>query len=314
MRVCADAGIYMDFAQGDASMETLLAFEESLAKGKFTLIVPTVTREEVYRGEPIDRLRYSKNKFSKISMPKVPAGVEKKEVYVQAEKLLESYLIQVEKVREESEKTVADIFHNHIEKLFAQAEKIVEDEQIIEAAKLRKMKHNPPGKNNDPLGDQIVWELLLQKYNDDDLVIISSDMDWGYDGLDQRNLHPLLEKEWSERSKYKVEKYMSLSSFMSTFGYKKEKKEEEQKPSLPVSIPDYAGITYAPPMEPSFLADFAAPEDPSIYSSAWQPVNVQAAPIMGVQCDRCGRIRPYNESIFLGSGYLCRNCYYNIPS
>jgi len=49
----------------------------------------------------------------------------------------------------------------------------------IERARFRKEIGNPPGKQNDPLGDQISWEQLLSKYDGNSpLWIISSDNDF----------------------------------------------------------------------------------------------------------------------------------------
>ncbi len=52
---------------------------------------------------------------------------------------------------------------------------------ILEKARLRKQLGNPPGKMNDPLGDQINWELLVSYVKDnniEDLIIVSADNDY----------------------------------------------------------------------------------------------------------------------------------------
>jgi hypothetical protein len=62
----------------------------------------------------------------------------------------------------------------------------------LERARYRKEVGNPPGKQADPLGDQISWEQLLDTYKGEELIIVTNDGDYfcSYDG--RKHLNPLL--------------------------------------------------------------------------------------------------------------------------
>jgi PIN domain-containing protein len=56
---------------------------------------------------------------------------------------------------------------------------VLESDEELQRARLRKEKGNPPGKQNDPLGDQLTWEQLLNRANGKSKVwIISTDSDY----------------------------------------------------------------------------------------------------------------------------------------
>ena len=69
-------------------------------------------------------------------------------------------------------------------------------EEIIRLAKRRKEIGNPPGKPNDPLGDQISWELLLANVKTAKKIwVISNDSDFFVESDKQLFLNPLLYQE-----------------------------------------------------------------------------------------------------------------------
>ena len=96
--------------------------------------------------------------------------------------------------------------------LFQKAEEY-SNEEILKARE-RKERGNPPGKSNDPLGDQINWEQLLSKIKDvDELYIISNDHDLLTTIENTSFLNPLLYQELILiKEKLKVSCYHSLSN------------------------------------------------------------------------------------------------------
>jgi hypothetical protein len=158
MNVFVDACVFInDYLRGNGGrLAVLEAFEKLHLEGKFKLIFPKVTRLELQAGIPLDYIRYSENKFPKMVIPDVPSGVELGANYMEAKTILESYSKKIEEVRKEAELAVDDLLNNHINKLIENAESVQEDRHIILSAHERKMKNKPPGKNTDPLGDEIV--------------------------------------------------------------------------------------------------------------------------------------------------------------
>jgi len=225
MRVFVDTCIYNDFLQArGVNLDILRTFRESINQKKFKLIFPKVTQEEIYRGVPQE----FKGKLLPFTMPPVPAGVEETEIYKETEKLLKNLNSNLSEIEKEKEPAIKKLMNEYIEEFIKQAEDIQEDETIIKAAELRRSKRNPPGKN-EYLGDEIVWELILNKFNDDDLVIVSHDIDWRYG---EKKLHPFLEKEWKEKSTKKIELFLSINLFLQSIEPKSKKAPAQPQPSI----------------------------------------------------------------------------------
>lgn len=60
--------------------------------------------------------------------------------------------------------------------IFSSAQSASKDE--FTAARLRKELGNPPGKSDDPLGDQLTWEQFLTKYSTQEVWLITTDHDY----------------------------------------------------------------------------------------------------------------------------------------
>jgi hypothetical protein len=66
----------------------------------------------------------------------------------------------------------------------------------LSKARFRKEIGNPPGKKNDPLGDQLSWEMLLNVVpNIDTIWIISKDQDYYTENKDSLYLNPILKND-----------------------------------------------------------------------------------------------------------------------
>ena len=66
----------------------------------------------------------------------------------------------------------------------------------LQKARMRKEHGDPPGKNRDPLGDQLTWEQLLDAAQGKNAVwIVSTDHDYCYVHNDKAFLHPTLYAE-----------------------------------------------------------------------------------------------------------------------
>ncbi|MDD5649985.1 MAG: PIN domain-containing protein [Candidatus Nanoarchaeia archaeon] len=75
----------------------------------------------------------------------------------------------------------------------------------ISKARERKELGNPPGKPNDPLGDQISWEQLLSSLQtNDELILVTNDNDFVVKGFKKVFLNPFLKKELESKKIYKI--------------------------------------------------------------------------------------------------------------
>jgi hypothetical protein len=92
------------------------------------------------------------------------------------------------------------------------------DEQQLQRARNRRELGNPPGKANDPLGDQISWEQLLSHVNGETVLwIISRDFDYVSISRGEVYLHPVLRRELSERGCSEVHVFSDLVAGLTHF-------------------------------------------------------------------------------------------------
>jgi hypothetical protein len=99
-----------------------------------------------------------------------------------------------------------------IRDLFAKAGDEAVSEKTLEAARLRMMRGNPPGKDGSH-GDAINWEHLLEVISDgEDLHLIAEDKDWREKGSDTL-FSPFLAYEWKHAKKSEIRYCRRLSTF-----------------------------------------------------------------------------------------------------
>lgn len=88
-------------------------------------------------------------------------------------------------------------------------------QQILEAARVRYDRGNPPGKSGS-YGDAIVWESLLESHPEgEDLHLVTNDQDY-ISPLDSTELHQFLLRDWRERMRSDVVLHSSLTDFFAT--------------------------------------------------------------------------------------------------
>ncbi|MGH1517919.1 PIN-like domain-containing protein [Chryseobacterium sp. JK1] len=117
--------------------------------------------------------------------------------------LFEKKLQNIAKSEDEVSKTIAKIFNSP--KDYTNAEFL--------SAKIRKERGNPPGKTNDPLGDEIIWEQLLTIIGGyQELYIISNDYDYLISYENKSYLNPILFEDLKVKAhKLKVFSFQTLS-------------------------------------------------------------------------------------------------------
>ncbi len=110
--------------------------------------------------------------------------------------------------RKELQKGLEALIHKTLEEIMLSTDKVSAtfnslfkdaleaSEPEIQAARSRREVGNPPGKPNDPLGDQISWEQLLNySRNSERIWIITNDSDYWTAFKDKRYLNPFLHNE-----------------------------------------------------------------------------------------------------------------------
>lgn len=99
-----------------------------------------------------------------------------------------------------------------IQKILSKAENLVIDEAILNEARWRQIRGNPPGKR-DSIGDQLHWETLMAgAQNGEDLHIVSLDGDFG-SKLNLGLPNPKLVTEWKSVKDGDLHIFTSLGGF-----------------------------------------------------------------------------------------------------
>ncbi len=260
MRVFLDANIYLKFIRSlsDKRLDSLSKFKEYADNDKFTVIFPQITQDEVFRKIPrltnkslaiFSNLLPNKSPMKMLGNEISNEAVDKlrKEWKKETSKIEKSFDKKIEKVKSDYTTSVEKLIRDIIEPLADMSEKYDEDDEIMNDAKQRKLKGNPPGKRNDPLGDEIAWELLKKNCTDDDLVIISDDSDWRFIKNDKILLQPLLQREWNSVSDKNIILKDTVGSFINTIKKKEvSKREIEKEKNIPSIVDDYVVSSISP--------------------------------------------------------------------
>jgi hypothetical protein len=129
----------------------------------------------------------------------------------------------VEKLNDLKKKAVEDYksrvfspnskINKEMKTLFSCAQRPTETDVILQSARFRTLRGNPPRKDNSSFGDAIIWETILDQCCGSDLVFISGDGDFESE-INKGELHELLLEDWSQKTDKKIRLYTKLSSFI----------------------------------------------------------------------------------------------------
>jgi PIN domain len=218
MRVFIDANIYLGFIRpADEKLEALAIFRKNVKKEKINLLFPQITRDEFFRNIQQEKTGYGKSiEKIKVYKPPLPAIVQKKDIRKQIDAKHAEYSELLEQFKDSYYDAVENMIKTEIKYLIDNSVNIHEDQSIINLAQTRRIKGNPPGKGgNTPLGDEIAWELILNKCFDDDITIITGDNDWvdpQRDGTPK--IKDFLTREWTAKTTKHLQYYNTLSEYV----------------------------------------------------------------------------------------------------
>ncbi len=229
MKVFIDTNSFFGFFGTDPEMSSLVELKRLIEdeNSKIELVVTQQLRDEYNRGVAtrIEQSRTSLRKADISFKLNFPDSI--KDIGEKTQKEIDTIISGAKKLKEE--KTLS------FEKKISEAEKIITEvfllgkdipctNEILEKAKERHLRGNPPRKTDrdTSYGDAINWESILSSV-DDDLVIVSNDMDYAEPSKKERIINRLLQKEWEGKGK-KISLYSHLYSFINTL---------EKKPVIP---------------------------------------------------------------------------------
>jgi hypothetical protein len=219
MRVFIDANIYLVYLEkSNEKLDLLSELKRLIKEKKIELIFPLITQEEFFRRYPSVCIRYFKAlNNTKPSGPPIVASVARKrkvKIKSKLEKLYLEYLKELEIVKVAHKKSVDKFIKKDIEGLIKLSVVAKYDEHLFNLAYRRKLLGNPPGKRINPVGDELVWEMILADFTDDDLCIVSGDGDWGNELERDNQVNPLLSKEWKNKTNKNLMLFSALGDFI----------------------------------------------------------------------------------------------------
>lgn len=314
MRVFIDTNTYLQFIERpNEKLQSLDELKNLMKDGEITLVFPDITRDEFHRNYPAISMRYvellRKNAPKRPPMSAVLKSKGKKQKTTRLEQVHKRYIEEINKAAKRQKESVEKLVKK-IDQLKNKAEDINDDAGIVEAAQVRRLRGNPPGKKQGPLGDEIAWETLLRFCTDDDLVIISGDSDWKHLMESEPELNPLLRIEWEKVSEKKITLYETLGVFINDVTepdtIPSEEIDEERQAARELQS-NGRGYISSPGLASQGLSGFVAASDlatssqisalghsPGLYLDDGQMFRVGspnpvAWSIMGKKCTQCGK-------------------------
>lgn len=218
MNVFVDTNILLQLyeaSQADlAEVRKLLTLAEN---GGVTLLVSPQVRDEFikHREETIaDALKLLTRQTLKIEVPNLYTGLPHRDELVSGVRALEEVrrkLLNEAKAIVESDALEAD---KVVREFISQAGSEGPSEALVNKARLRVDRGNPPGKKG--YGDAINWEWLIGKVQrDSDIHIVTFDNDFK-SAIDRRRPAEFLSSEWRRRVGGEVYVYESLYEFFAS--------------------------------------------------------------------------------------------------
>lgn len=336
MRIFIDTNTLFGYFSEDADVSPLEELLKLVKERKVTVFHTKQLENEFLRGignriEKVRKAIKSSGTAVKCDLPdkldivlkeKIQKKIDAmdKSIVSDSKKRLKKYEAKTKKV----EKTILNIFKK--------SKRLNYTVEILERAKLRHLKGNPPKKDNsDSYGDAINWEFILEHAIDDDLTIISRDNDFVEKSDGRSEVNRLLQKEWVENSDSELKLALGIGSLIN----KTEKKKvisddtvtkEETSPAYTDDAFDILWMkagTYARPAVDNYLSG------PGVISDDMLMNNIISASIDGTPkltyCPYCGYKNPISAddittasiyqtvSYMSYSGRRCRACGKEIP-
>lgn len=228
-----DANIYLRFY--DSNSKEFKKLLKSLEEVKKNIFMTSQFQDEIERNKLGVFLRsfvsYEKQLvLNKVSLPEhleASSDKELKNWNTTTDKIKKKVGEQKNKLRKITEDLIESIADNKdkvsqtLNKIFSSS--LVPNEELTESARKRREIGNPPGKNNDPLGDQISWEQLLDKVDKiDELWIVTNDNDYFIEFGRKCYLNPFLTHELKNKNELvKIYCFNTLSESFTSFNESK---------------------------------------------------------------------------------------------
>ena len=205
-KIFIDANIYLNFF--DSNKPELKKLLDSLLEIKDSLFIGSQIVNEVNRNKLDVAQRSLSNHFNNLSNIKqinLPEHLERESTTIK------NWNIQSQDIYEKNKevnKELEKIIHETLEKIMCSSDKVSHtfrllfegdleaSEHEIQAGRYRREVGNPPGKPNDPLGDQVSWEQFKNCSSESEKIwIITKDRDYYTAFKNERYLNSFLYDE-----------------------------------------------------------------------------------------------------------------------
>jgi len=210
-KIFIDANIYLNFF--DSNKPELKKLLGSLLQIKDSLFIGSQIVNEVNRNKLDVAQRSLRNHFNNLSnIIKIKKqGINLPEHLEMESTTLKKWNSESNEIYEKDKKIskeLEDIIHKTLQEIMCSSDKVSQtfrllfegaleaSEHEIQAGRYRREVGNPPGKPNDPLGDQVSWEQFKNCSSDSENIwIITKDKDYYTAFKNERYLNPFLYDE-----------------------------------------------------------------------------------------------------------------------
>ncbi len=221
MRLFVDTNSLLGYFAEDSDTKSLEELER-LLKGKGFRFFYTEQSENEYARNIGNRIDQTREAIKKSALqlkytPTIEDDALEKTIKTKVDEANKAFDAHQQKRRANYE-TKAQKTHELIERIFKLGERADYADAIIERARLRHVKGNPPKKENSSShGDAINWESILEHASDDDLVLITHDQDYTEKSAKGLVLNRVLEREWNQKTKKALSHHTALGKFINSF-------------------------------------------------------------------------------------------------
>jgi hypothetical protein len=212
-----DANIFLSFyALSNADIKQLKLLKEVVENRFIQLFVSDQLNNEIERNRDNKIQESFKALMESTFKIQAPAFVKSLDEYTE----LQSILKNANEKHSELVLKVSELFKNHeleadkiILELIKVAEVVKTDDKQFDAAYVRFLKGNPPGKKKTTIGDELNWEFLLSTVpNKEDLHLVSADRDYASPNVPEQ-ANAFLTKEWKSVKSAELHFYKDLNEF-----------------------------------------------------------------------------------------------------
>lgn len=218
--VFIDTNTYLSFYRlSKSDINEMQKMLHAMASGELKVLLTDQVVDEYWRnreGVIADALKKFRDGRAPNQFPRLVHGYDELREIRKLSADLDKLVVKLSEMVEADARTERLRADQLVSKVFEDAERLAVTQEVLDAARVRFDRGNPPGKNQS-YGDAINWECLLNRVGEDgDLFIISGDGDFS-SKMEPGSMSQFLLREWKVGHGGKLELFDTIGSFFKKY-------------------------------------------------------------------------------------------------